>query len=92
MNFNDLLDTNKIDPRRVLVLRHRPPEREFRKKLPWLAVKRPDLFNAYQSTQSERLEHAMAAMTGVGYIASFIGQEAGKATFIGLESIHNKAY
>jgi hypothetical protein len=29
----------------------------------------------------------MAAMTGVGYIASFIGQEAGKATFIGLYSI-----
>ncbi len=87
MNFNDLLLNNNIDPTHVLVLRHRPPEREFRKKLPWLAVKRPDLFNAYQQTQSERLERAMAAMTGAGYIASFIGQEAGKATFIGLYSI-----
>jgi hypothetical protein len=87
MNFNDLLQSKDIDPHHVLVLRHRPPEREFRKKLPWLAVKSPDLFNAYQQTQSERLERAMAAMAGVGYIGSFIGQEAGKATFIGLYSI-----
>ena len=87
MNFNDLLQDKKIDPHHVLVLRHRPPEREFRKKLPWLAVKRPDLFNAYQQTQTERLERAMQAMVGDGYIASFIGQEPGKATFIGLYSI-----
>jgi hypothetical protein len=28
-------------PKTVLVLRHRPKEREFRKVLPWLAAERP---------------------------------------------------
>ncbi len=87
MNLNDLFRDKSIDPQRVIVLRHRPHEPELNKVLGWLAVEEPDTFNAYQQTQSEKLEKAMKAMSGVGYIASFIGHEPGKALFIGLYSI-----
>jgi hypothetical protein len=87
MNLNDLLQSKGIDPNHVLVLRHRPWEPQLNKVLPWLAAEKPDLFNAYQQTQGEKLERVMRAMTGAGYIASFIGQEAGKALFVGLYSI-----
>lgn len=87
MNLNDLLQGKKIDPRHVLVLRHRPNEPELNKVLPWLAAEEPDVFNAYQQTQGERVERAMQAMTGTGYVASFIGREPGKALFVGLYSI-----
>src|SRR6185436_11951901 len=56
MKLNDLLLNNSIDPQSVLVLRHRPKEPELRRILPWLAGERPDLFNAYQQTQYEKLE------------------------------------
>ncbi|MBN1509709.1 MAG: GIY-YIG nuclease family protein [Sedimentisphaerales bacterium] len=88
MDLNKLLLDKDIDPRYVLVFRHRPPEPELNKVLPWLAGERPDLFNAYQQTQQgERLEQTMHAMEGTGYVASFIGREAGKALFVGLYSI-----
>lgn len=81
MDFNDLLVKREIDPKTVLVLRHRPPERELRKVFPWLAAERPDTFNAYQQTQGPKLEKSMQE---ADYVASFIGHEAGKAAFIGL--------
>src|SRR5437870_1320201 len=87
MNLNDLLRGHHIDPRHVLVLRHRPPEPELRKVLPWLAAEKPSVFNAYQQTQSPKLERAMQAMIGSGFVASFIGHEPGKALFVGLYSI-----
>jgi hypothetical protein len=87
MNLNDLLRGGGIDPQHVLVLRHRPHEPELNKVLPWLAVERPDLFNAYQATQGEKLERAMQGMAGTGYVASFIGHEPGKALYVGLYSI-----
>lgn len=87
MNLNDLFLGKSIDPRQVLVLRHRPHEPELNKVLPWLAAEKPDVFNAYQQTQGEKLQKVMKAMTGAGYVASFIGHEPGKALFIGLYSI-----
>lgn len=87
MNLNDLLRGKEIDPRHVLVLRHRPNEPELNKVLPWLAAEEPDVFNAYQQTQGERVERAMQGMMWTGYIASFIGREPGKALFVGLYSI-----
>ena len=87
MNLNDLLRSRNIDPQRVIVLRHRPPEPELNKVLPWLAAEEPDVFNAYQQTQGEKLQNVMKDMTGVGYIASFIGRKARKAVFVGLYSI-----
>ena len=84
MNFNDLLVSRSIDPEQVLVLRHRPHERELNRVLPWLAAERPDLYNAIQQTQGTKLEKTM---TTVSYVASFIGHTPGKALFVGLYSI-----
>lgn len=87
MNLNDLLRGKGIDPKQVLVLRHRPSEPELNKWLPWLAAEKPDAFNAYQQTQGTRLESAMSAMKSAGYVAAFIGRKPGKALFVGLYSI-----
>ena len=87
MNLNDLLREQNIKPESVLVLRHKPQENQLKKVLPWLAAERPEVFNAYQQTQGKKLEKVMQSLAGVGYIASFIGTEAGKALFVGLYSI-----
>ncbi|MAT96283.1 MAG: hypothetical protein CL608_04000 [Anaerolineaceae bacterium] len=70
-----------------MVLRHRPHEPELNKVIRWIAAEKPDLFNAYQQTQSKRLESSMQKLLQKGYIASFIGHEPRKALFIGLYSI-----
>lgn len=87
MNLNDLLHSDNFDPRQVLILRHRPQEAELKKWLPWLAAEKPDVFNAYQQTQGERLQKVMQGLTGAGYVASFIGHKPGKALFVGLYAI-----
>lgn len=87
MNLNDLLLSKGFNPQHVLVLRHRPNEPELNKVLPWLAAEKPEIFNAYQQTQGERVERAMQALSGTGYVASFIGREPGRALFVGLYSI-----
>lgn len=84
MTLNDLLLAHHLDLSQVLVLRHRPSEPELNKVLPWIAAERPDLYNAYQQGQGEKLEHAMLEAT---HVASFIRYHAGKALFIGLYSI-----
>lgn len=84
MNLNDLLSAKGIAPEGVIVLRHRSPEANFNRVLPWLAAERPDLYNAHQQTQAQKLE---TAMLGAAYIASFIGHAPGKALFIGLYRI-----
>jgi hypothetical protein len=81
VHLNDLLHKHAISPADVLVLRHRPKEPRLRRALPWLAAKRPDLYNAYQQTQSPKVEKAF---TQAKYIASFIGVHAGTAAFVGL--------
>jgi len=72
MNLNDLLLGKGIDAQKVLVLRHRPSEPELNKVLPWLAAEKPNVFNAYQQTQGEKLEKTMK---GARYVAAFIGHE-----------------
>jgi hypothetical protein len=84
MDLNDLLNGKGINPESVLVFRHRPTEPRLCKALPWLAAEKPDVFNAYQQTQGEKVEKAM---TSASYVASFIGHTAGKALFIGLYAI-----
>lgn len=84
MQFNDLLDAASIDPKEVLILRHRPQETELREVLPWLASESPDIFNAYQQTQGPIVEKSM---TRAKFVASFIGHKAGKAVFIGLYKV-----
>jgi hypothetical protein len=86
MEFNDLLIKEKIDPKVVLVLRHRPHERKLRKVLPWFAAERPALFNYYQRTQTPFVEKALQRAK---YVASFLGHEVGKAVFVGLYKVGN---
>lgn len=87
MNLNDLLSREDIDTRKVVVMRHRPTAPELRAVLPWLVAEKPTAFNAYQQTQVPAVEKALQALTGQGYVASFIGQKPTKATFAGLYHI-----
>ncbi|MCR9257690.1 MAG: GIY-YIG nuclease family protein [Alphaproteobacteria bacterium] len=87
LTLNDLLEKQGLDPAKVIVMRHRPFERELAKVLPWLAAEKPDVFNAYQQTQGLKLENSMKSIEGEGYVASFIGLEAGMALFIGIYKI-----
>jgi GIY-YIG catalytic domain len=84
LNINDLFQKAAIDPAQVIVLRHRPFEPDLYKILPWLAAEKPDVFNAYQQTQGEKLEKVFQKAT---YVASFIGHEPGRALFVGLYAI-----
>lgn len=81
MDLNDLLNESSIDPDMTLVLRHRPKERKLRRVLPWLAVEKPEVFNAYQQTQGPKVEKQMLKAS---HVASFIGHEPGRALFVGL--------
>ena len=56
MELNELLLGKEIDPRGVIVFRHRPNEPELNKVFPLLAAERPDLFNAYQQTHGEKVQ------------------------------------
>jgi hypothetical protein len=84
MNLKDLLVGKDIDPQHVLVLRHRPLEPELSRVLPWLAIARPNVFNAYQQTQTKQVEREMARAQ---HVAAFIGHEPTKALFVGLYSV-----
>ena len=81
IEFNDLLAKAGIPSNEVLVMRHRPTERELRKVLPWLAAERHDTYNAYQRSHGPIVEKALGRAR---YLASFIGHEAGRAVFVGL--------
>jgi hypothetical protein len=81
ITLNDLLVRAGLDPKDVLVLRHSPNELELKKVLPWLAAEKPDVYNAYQQTQGQRVEKAMLTAR---YVASLIGHQPTKALFIGL--------
>lgn len=79
--FRELLLDAKIDPETVLVLRHCPIEPRLRAFFPYLAAHEPDLFNAYQQTQTPRVEKAMQK---AAYVASFIGHRPSLALYVGL--------
>lgn len=87
MDLNPLLTAKGIDPRKVIVMRHRPSEPRLAKVIGWLAEEKPDIFNAYQGTHGPTVENAMKKLSGDGYLASFIAYGAGKALFIGLYRI-----
>jgi hypothetical protein len=81
MNLNELLKNDNVDLKTTLVLRHVPQEPKLRKVLPWLAAEHPEIYYAYQQTQSPRVEKQMMDAT---HVVSFIGHEASKAVFVGL--------
>ncbi len=84
IEFNDLLAKAGVDPATVMVMRHRPTEKALRAVLPWLAVERHAVYNAYQSNHGEVVERALAKAR---YLASFIGHEAGRAVFVGVYAV-----
>jgi hypothetical protein len=84
MDLNLPLREKTIDPKTVIVMRHRPSEPQLRKVLPWLAGEKPDLFNAYQQTHGEKVEKAI---TRAKHVASFIAHGGGQAVFVGVYSV-----
>ncbi|MGE8286615.1 MAG: GIY-YIG nuclease family protein [Stenotrophomonas sp.] len=84
IELNDLLAKAGLDPATVMVMRHRPTEKELRAVLPWLAAERSEVYNAFQSNHGEVVEKALSKAR---YLASFIGHEAGCAVFIGLYEV-----
>ena len=84
LDLKALLEMADIDLAGTLVVRHVPVEKSLKRILPWLVVERPDPWRTYQQIQWDSLE---TAMTRGSYIASFIGQDAGTATFAGFYRI-----
>ena len=85
LEFNTLLRNADIDPAEVQLMRHVPSEPSLKKILPWLAAQKPELYNAYQSVHSQRVEQFLLNPK-IKYIASFIGHEPDKAVFIGTQT------
>ena len=81
MELNDLLRRENIDPSTVLVFRHSPKEEALFKVMPWFITEKPDVFNAYQQTQTPRVEKQLSRAK---YVAAFFGHESDKAAFVGL--------
>lgn len=84
LDFNSLLLQVGVDPAKTVAVRHFPVEDPLKRILPWLVTERPDLWLAYQQIQWASLEKAM---TKADWVASFIGQEPGHATFAGVYRI-----
>ena len=79
MLLNDLLIRKGIDPEQVLVMRHRPHERQLNKVLPWLAADRPFCTARICPSHVKR----MGAASVVGPIVS-----AGAITAIRMRKLH----
>lgn len=84
MNFNDLLKKHDIDPDGVLVMRHRPKDRELNRVFPWLITAKPEVFNAYQQTQGSTQEKQLSKAS---HLAAFYGNEPQRATLIGIYKV-----
>ena len=84
--LNDVLSIAGIDVRsnQVLVMRHRPTERELRDVLPWLAAEEPDVYNVYQETQNPAAEQALKK---ANILVSCIGQRSKQAVFVGVYDV-----
>lgn len=84
LELNDLLAKTGLDPAAVMVMRHRPTEKDLRAVLPWLAAERHEVYNAFQSNHGEVVEKAL---TKARYLASFIGHEPGRAVLVGIYEV-----
>lgn len=80
LTLNQVIQLSGIEPRDVLVFRHRPKEPSLNRLFPWLAAERPDLFDCYQSCHGANTESALARAR---YLASFIRHKPGQALFVG---------
>lgn len=82
--LDDLLKKLSLDAERVMVMRHRPTEAPLRAALPWLVAERRELFDWYQGFHSERTEKALSR---AAHLVSFLGEQPGKALFVGLYDV-----
>lgn len=85
LTFNNLLTDAGISLSETVVFRHTPQEPQLQLLLPSFVIERPELFDAYQSTQSAP---AAAVLKRAKTLAAFIGQERGQATFAGLWNVN----
>jgi hypothetical protein len=85
IDLNDLLVKTGLDPRRVMVMRHRPTEKGLRHVMQWLAADRPEVYNAYQSNHGETVEASLSKAT---HLVSFIGHEPRRAVFVGVYAVN----
>lgn len=88
--FNDLLAKAEIDPKSVLIMRHRPTDLGLRRVLPWFASDKPEIFNAYQQAQLN--SNVESALKNSSYLASFIGEIPKKAHFVGIYNVGETNY
>lgn len=84
IELNELLVKSGLDPSKIMVMRHRPTERDLRRALPWLALESPDIFDAYQCCHGPRVEKSLSKAS---HLVSFIGHEASRALFIGIYEV-----
>jgi hypothetical protein len=84
VTLNLLLEASGIDPKDVLVFRHRPYEPALNRVFDRIVAERSDLFDCYQSTHAPRTE---ASLRAAAFVASFIRYKAGSALFIGLYEV-----
>jgi GIY-YIG catalytic domain len=80
-SLNELIERDGIDPKSVLVFRHRPSEPQLNKVFDWVVSERVDLFECYQTTHAPNTE---AALDRAQFVASFIRYRPKQALFIGL--------
>jgi hypothetical protein len=87
MTLKDLLALEGIDPTQVIALRHTLQLPLNTQLLGRIADADRAAFNLYQRIQRGQTAMAIGALAGQGYIASFIGQCAAQATFVGLYKV-----
>lgn len=84
MKLTDLLALEGIDPTEVSIVLHKSTLQPLRRLFPALVFERPDLFEAYQATHSDR---ASASLAKRRYFGSFIPLRADCMIFAGLFEI-----
>ncbi|MGQ0660790.1 GIY-YIG nuclease family protein [Sphingosinicella sp.] len=84
LTLNQVLRLGGIEPKEVLVFRHRPKEASLNRRFSWIAAERPDLFDCYQSTHGANTE---SALTRARYLASFIRYRPKQALFVGFYDV-----
>jgi hypothetical protein len=82
--FSELLTQTGIDPKSVLVMRHRPREESLNFAFDSVAAEHPELFNHYQSFQSPREE---GMLKRAKFLAAFIRHGPTAALFVGLYQV-----
>jgi hypothetical protein len=80
ITINALLHASGVQPKDVLLFRHRPGEPHLNRIFDRIVAERRDLFDCYQGTHGPRTE---TALQKAKYLASFIRHRAGTALFVG---------